>query len=74
MIALIKVYGPLKSYVGNRTEVDVSPGQTVRAALDALGIPSVLVALVVVNEEAQSKDYILQDGDVVRLAMVLGGG
>ena len=39
-----------------------------------LGIPPEVVALVVVNEEHQTKDYILQDQDIVRVLAVIGGG
>jgi sulfur carrier protein ThiS len=46
----------------------------VRQALVELGIPPEVVALVVVNEEQQAKDYVLQDGDVVRVLAVIGGG
>jgi sulfur carrier protein ThiS len=74
MTATLKVYGPLKSYVQDQSEVSVASGQSVRAALQGLGIPPLLVALVVVNEAPHDKDYILQDGDHVRLTMVLGGG
>ncbi len=74
MTATIKLYGPLKAYAGDQFEVSVTDGQSVRSALFGLGIPAELVALVVVNEEARDKDYILQDGDIVRMTMVLGGG
>jgi len=48
--------------------------RTVREAVAALGMPPEIVALVLVNDEQQSKDYFLQDGDVVKLAAVVGGG
>jgi len=40
----------------------------------ALGMPPEIVVLVLVNDVQQSKDYCLQDGDVVKLAAVVGGG
>ncbi len=64
----------LRDYVGGREEVAVESGQTAREMLAALKIPSQLVALVSVNGEMRDKDYILQDGDVVRVMAVIGGG
>ena len=74
MTAHIKPVGMLKSYVGGQNEVSVEAGRTVREAIAALGIPPGIVALVMVNEEQQPKDYVLQDGDTVRLLAVIGGG
>jgi sulfur carrier protein ThiS len=74
MSALIKPIGMLKSYIGGQAEIAVEAGRTVREALAALGMPPEIVALVLVNDERQSKDYFLQDGDVVKLAAVVGGG
>jgi sulfur carrier protein ThiS len=54
--------------------VTVEAGRTVHEAIAALGIPPEIVALVMVNEEQQPKDYVLQDGDAVRLLAVIGGG
>ena len=64
----------LKNYVGGRAQVQVDAGRTVRETMVALGIPPEVVALVMVNDVQQPKDYIVQDGDVVRLVMVVGGG
>ena len=74
MIARIRPLGILKSYVGGQNEVMVEAGRTVREAIAVLGIPPAIVALVMVNEEQQPKDYVLQDGDTVRLLAVIGGG
>jgi sulfur carrier protein ThiS len=64
----------LREYIGGREEVTVESGQTAREMLAALKIPSQLVALVSVNGEMQNKDYILKDGDVIRIMAVIGGG
>jgi len=64
----------LKNYIGDRAEVAVESGCTVREAMTMLGIPSEVVALVLVNDAQQSKDYVLQDGDEVKLLAVIGGG
>jgi len=37
-------------------------------------MPPEIVAMVLVNDETQSKDYILKNGDIVRLLAVIGGG
>ena len=68
------VLGPLQSYVGGKKELDISPGQTVREMLVSLDILPEAVALVSVNEELQAKDYIIQEGDAIRIMAVIGGG
>lgn len=74
MPVLLKPYGILKEYLHGQNEAALPAGRTVRQALAELGIPSEVVALVVVNDEQQDKDYLLQDGDVVKLMAVIGGG
>jgi sulfur carrier protein ThiS len=64
----------LKSYVGDLKEASVESGFSVRQTIELLGINPELVAGVFVNDEQQSKDYIVQDGDVVKLLAVIGGG
>jgi sulfur carrier protein ThiS len=74
MPASVKPIGLLKEYLGGASEAPVPAGITVQEALERLGIPSPLVALVVVNEVPQAKDYRLQEGDCVRLLAIIGGG
>ena len=64
----------LKNYLGEQKEVIVEAGNTVRETLTKLGINPDLVAGVFINEEQQAKDYIIQDGDVVKVMAVIGGG
>ena len=64
----------LKSYVGDQKEVVVESGLPVRTALTMIGINPDLVAGIFVNEEQQTKDYILQDGDIIKVLAVIGGG
>lgn len=64
----------LKSYLGDLKETSVDSGISVREVLNNLGINPDLVAGVFVNDEPQSKDYIIQDGDIVKLLAVIGGG
>lgn len=74
MSATIKPLGMLKDYLGEFTEAAVEPGVTVRDAIVLIGINPDLVAGVFVNGDQQSKDYILQDRDIVKLLAVIGGG
>ena len=74
MTAQIKPVGMLKDYIGGQNQVTVEAGRTVRETIAALGMPPEIVALVMVNEEQQPKDYVLREGDVVKLMAVLGGG
>jgi sulfur carrier protein ThiS len=74
MKATLRPSGALKAYIGGKTEITIEAGHTVRETLSALNIPPEVVALVVVNEEQQTKEYFLQEGDVVRVLAVIGGG
>jgi len=74
MTVIIRPLGMLKSYIGELKETTVEAGNSVRDTLASLGIDPQLVAGVFVNDEQQTKDYILQDGDVVKLLAVIGGG
>lgn len=74
MSATIRPLGMLKDYLGDFKEATVEAGISVRETLKIIGINPDLVAGVFVNEEQQSKDYILQDGDIVKLLAVIGGG
>ena len=74
MSATIRPLGMLKSYIGELKETSVQSGNTVRETITQLGIDPDLVAGVFVNNEQQSKDYIIRDGDVVKLLAVIGGG
>lgn len=74
MTAIIRPLGMLKSYIGDLKEATVESGLPVGEAITRLGIDPQLVAGVFVNDEQQGKDYILQDGDIVKLLAVIGGG
>ena len=74
MSAIIRPLGMLKDYLGEFKEASVDAGIPVRQAIIKIGINPDLVAGVFVNEEQQTKDYILQDGDIVKLLAVIGGG
>lgn len=75
MTATLRPIGHLKSMVDNQTEITVRSGISVREALASINVPSEVVALVVINGvHTTDKDTILNDGDVVRLMAVIGGG
>ena len=74
MPATLRPSGSLRDLVGGQAEVQVETGRTVRATLAALGIVPEVVALVVVNEEQRTKDYVIQEGDIIRVLAVIGGG
>lgn len=71
----LRPIGHLKSMVNEQTEISVPSGISVRQALALLKVPSEVVALVVINGvHTTDKDTILNDGDVVKLMAVIGGG
>jgi len=74
MPATLRPSGSLRDLVGGQDEVQVEIGRTVRATLTSLGIVPEVIALVVVNEEQRSKDYVIQEGDIIRVLAVIGGG
>jgi sulfur carrier protein ThiS len=74
MSATILPLGMLKDYIGGLKETTVENGLSVREILVVIGINSDLVAGVFVNGEQQTKEYIIQDGDIVKLLAVIGGG
>jgi len=74
MTATLRLSGSLRDLTGGLAEIQVDCGRTVRETLASLGIVPEVVALVVVNEEQQSKDYVIQEADVIRVLAVIGGG
>jgi len=74
MNATLRPTGALKAYISGKDEIPIAAGRTVRETLTGLKIPPEVIALVVVNEELQSKDYLIQEGDLVRVLAVIGGG
>ena len=74
MSARIRPIGMLKKYTVGRPEIQVESGKSVLEALTDLGIPTEIVALVLVNQKHQTKDYIIQENDLIQLMAVIGGG
>lgn len=74
MAVTLQLVGPLRNYANGEAEVYSEPGLTIREAVKSLSIPPEIIALVVVNGEIEVKDYVLQEGDVIKLMAVIGGG
>ena len=74
MTATIRIGASLKNLLGSKAEFTVKPGDNVREVIVSLGINPDLVAMVTVNGEMQGKDYVVQEGDTIRLMAVIGGG
>jgi sulfur carrier protein ThiS len=74
MTATFRLGDSLKNLLGSKGEYTVDPGHNVRETIISLGIKPELVAMVTVNNELQTKDYVVQDGDTITLMAVIGGG
>jgi sulfur carrier protein ThiS len=74
MSVCIRPAGQLKNLLNHQTEIIVEAGVTIRETLIMLQIKPELVAGVVVNGVLQSKDYLLQEADEVKLFSIMGGG
>ncbi len=74
MAAILKPIGALARHSGGRPSIAIESGITVREALSRAGIAPELVALVLVNQEHQRKDYIVREGDIIEVFAVMGGG
>jgi sulfur carrier protein ThiS len=74
MSVCIRPTGHLKSNFNNQSEIKVDAGRSIRETLVMLQIKPELIAGVVVNGVLQSKDYVLQEKDDVKLFAIMGGG
>jgi hypothetical protein len=72
--------GSLKRYFHNvangkdRLVVENQEGRSLKTVCQEIGLPVNLISLYIVNGKAESKDYILQHGDEVKLIAAMGGG
>lgn len=64
----------LKTYTDGQSNVAVDAGRTVREVVTDFGMPPAIIAMILVNDEPQTRDYCLQEGDDVKLIAVVGGG
>ncbi|NJE42935.1 MoaD/ThiS family protein [Thermococcus sp. GR6] len=67
------LYGQYALRHGSRKEVEVDEGKTIGKLLRELGI-SANEHHILVNEGKVDEDYVLKDGDVVKLLPVVYGG
>jgi sulfur carrier protein ThiS len=75
MIRVIPV-GMLRQYVGGQEAMalDGWDSRSVHQLLEHLGIPSPLVGAVLIGGRLVLKDYLLQEGEEVKLIPLVGGG
>lgn len=66
--------GMLKEYAGGEERLHLAPGPSVEEMLEMVGIPPNLVAGVIRDGDLVSQDYRPQDGDLVKILAVMGGG
>jgi sulfur carrier protein ThiS len=74
MSATLRLTSALKMYLDGKEEVAVEAGCSVRETLIGLKIKPELIALVVVDGEQKTKEYIIKDGDTVKVMAIIGGG
>jgi sulfur carrier protein ThiS len=74
MTATVRLGDSLKNMLGIEGLYTVEIGHNVFETIVSLGIKPELVAMVSVNDELQSKDYVIEEGDAIRLMAVIGGG
>lgn len=75
MAVQIEIVGILKDYVKTSPDEIAPPkGQTVAALIEQIGLPSDLVAFVIVNGRQEAKTYTLKNGDHLKLLPFVGGG
>lgn len=74
MTVTLRLGASLKNLLGGKDELLAEAGRSVRETLISVDIKPELVAMVSVNGEMQTKDYIIQEGDTIRLLAVVGGG
>jgi sulfur carrier protein ThiS len=69
-------HGELTSYFGrvNRANVQITPGMTIDALLERLGVPVKEVWLQALNGETVKPDSTLSAGDVLELFSPVAGG
>ena len=74
MPATLRLGASLKYLITGKDEYLVDSGKSVRDTLLQVGIKPELIALVSVNGAMQTKDYVIQEDDIIRIMSVVGGG
>ena len=54
--------------------VEDREGRSLKEVCQEIGLPLNLISVYVVNGKAESKDYVLQNGDEIKLIAAMGGG
>jgi sulfur carrier protein len=70
----IRLFESLKKYQPEGAKVQLAAGSRVTDLLDALGIPTDDVGILIVNRADGRFDQQLQNGDVVTVIPPMGGG
>jgi sulfur carrier protein ThiS len=74
-VATVEVVGILRDYVKHRVdEIGPMEGLAIAAVIQKLGLPTDLVAFVMVNGHQKPKTYVIEPGDTVKLIPFVGGG
>lgn len=66
--------GLLTQYVGGRVRLECEAGATVAEILRALGVPTELVAMALIDNRQVTKDTVPPDGSTLTLLPLIGGG
>lgn len=68
--------GWFKRYTNGRTrlEIDISPGTTAIQVITSSGIPEAEVGLITVTDVKVAHDYLLNNGDEIRVYPTIIGG
>ncbi len=75
MTVTLEIVGLLRDYVKvDPRQLENLEGMTVWELLQELGLPSELVAFVMVNGRQKPKSYTISSGDSVKLIPLVGGG
>ena len=74
MSVVLVPIGMLKEYVGGQERLHLAAGPTVEEMLEAVGIPPELVAGVIRDDDLVSQDYRPEDGELIRVLAIMGGG
>ncbi|MBI4712436.1 MAG: MoaD/ThiS family protein [Planctomycetes bacterium] len=70
-------YGILRSYIGqteSAKETEIPAAKSIKEIIADLAIPEGMVMLVSVNDQQQSFDYIVKEGDDIKLIPPVSGG
>lgn len=74
LIVKIKLAGAFRVNRFEEESREVPAGTTVRQVVDALQLPEGLLGIYVVNDCHANTDYLLSDGDILKILPILDGG